>query len=354
MIGLARRATRLAAILALAAGMTVTRAARADAYQAMLTRAIAAKERALDVNEPARWQEALLLFQQAVALRATPEAEYELAGAAERLAFDDLALEAYQAALDLGLVGPTRDKAARFVAEHAAGMARLELHGAPGTRIAVAGTGRGQLPLLRPIVVFAGHVELEVANGESRQTRVLELRPGELRVLEVSAESAATTAPPATAAPALGGSATAPSPATEQPGDGSAAPGWALVIGGGALVVGGAVLVPLAGSQLRAARAKIASDCAVPPASDGCAEARPGLESAAQSAVNRSASWKSVRTISWIGVAVGTVSVAGGVALLASRRSGGSARAARATSRFVPDVVLTPGRGELVWTGAWP
>jgi len=82
--------------------------ARADAYDATLTRAIAAKERAMDVNEPARWEEALRLFQEADAIRATREASYELGHAAERLARTDLAVEAYEAALNLGLTGQPR------------------------------------------------------------------------------------------------------------------------------------------------------------------------------------------------------------------------------------------------------
>ena len=74
-------AGRIAAAVCAAGG-----SARADAYDATLTRAIAAKERAMDVNEPARWEEALRLFQEADAIRATREASYELGHAAERLA----------------------------------------------------------------------------------------------------------------------------------------------------------------------------------------------------------------------------------------------------------------------------
>ena len=93
-VGLRQRAVRrgdvsvrpaLAAAVIAAAVCAAGGSARADAYNATLTRAIAAKERAMDVNEPARWEEALRLFQEADAIRATREASYELGHAAERL-----------------------------------------------------------------------------------------------------------------------------------------------------------------------------------------------------------------------------------------------------------------------------
>src|SRR5215471_4519783 len=108
-----------------------------DAYTAALTRAIAAKERALDVNEPPRWEEALRLFQEAAALRYTRECAYEIGVAAERLWRNDLAVEGYEAALDLGLVGPPRARAQAFVAAHASGMARLAVRGPAGRVVTV-------------------------------------------------------------------------------------------------------------------------------------------------------------------------------------------------------------------------
>src|SRR5262245_32460680 len=118
--------------------------AEADAYGAALTRAIAAKERALDVNEPPRWEEALRLFQEAAALRGTRECAYEIGFAAERLKREDLAVESYEAALDLGLVGPPRTRAQAYVAGHAAGLARLKVRGPAGVRLRVAGIDRGR------------------------------------------------------------------------------------------------------------------------------------------------------------------------------------------------------------------
>ena len=83
----------------------------ADAYDAAMAHAIAAKEKALDANDPSAWQEALRLFVEADALRATKDSKYELAFAASRLKEDDLAVEAYEASIALGLSGKAKDKA---------------------------------------------------------------------------------------------------------------------------------------------------------------------------------------------------------------------------------------------------
>src|SRR5262245_40705654 len=92
-------------------------AARADEYDAAFARAIAAKERALDRNDPASWQDAIDLFDAACAVRPTKEAKYELGSAASRLKQDDLAVDAYESAIALGLDNTAREKAAAFVEE---------------------------------------------------------------------------------------------------------------------------------------------------------------------------------------------------------------------------------------------
>ena len=156
-----------------------------DAYGAALTRAIAAKERALDVNEPPRWEEALRLFQETAALRATREAAYEIGFAAERLSRTDLAVESYEAAITLGLSGPP-SVAGAFVAAHAPALARLEVRGPAGTRLSVAGVERGRLPLPRPLVLFPGEIELEVVDtGGHTATVTAHLEAGRSDVLDL-------------------------------------------------------------------------------------------------------------------------------------------------------------------------
>ncbi len=162
--------TALAVTIGAAAVCAAGGRARADAYDATLTRAIAAKERAMDVNEPARWEEALRLFQEADAIRATREASYELGHAAERLARTDLAVEAYEAALNLGLTGQPRSKAEAFVGAHAAALARVQIKGASDGRVRSGGIDRGRLPLRRPLVLFPGETVIEIIDSQGHRT----------------------------------------------------------------------------------------------------------------------------------------------------------------------------------------
>ncbi len=64
----------------------------ADAYDAAMAEGVAAREKAVDTNDPSLWGEALRAFQKADAVRATKESKYELANAAVHLKADDLAV----------------------------------------------------------------------------------------------------------------------------------------------------------------------------------------------------------------------------------------------------------------------
>ncbi len=126
--------TRGLALLLSLALVTAHLPARADAWDAAMARAAAAKENALDENDPARWEEALRLFREADAIRASKESKYEIASAAAWLKQDDLACEAYEGAIALGLDGPAKVKANTFLTEHAPKVARLRLRGPAGRR----------------------------------------------------------------------------------------------------------------------------------------------------------------------------------------------------------------------------
>ena len=179
-----------------AAAVCAAGSARADAYDATLTRAIAAKERAMDVNEPARWEEALRLFQEADAIRATREASYELGHAAERLARTDLAVEAYEAALNLGLTGQPRSKAEAFVGAHAAALARVQIKGASDGRVRSGGIDCGRLPLRRPLVLFPGETVIEIIDSQGHRTpHRLKLTAGQLEILDISSSSSSSPSP---------------------------------------------------------------------------------------------------------------------------------------------------------------
>ena len=179
-----------------AAAVCAAGSARADAYDATLTRAIAAKERAMDVNEPARWEEALRLFQEADAIRATREASYELGHAAERLARTDLAVEAYEAALNLGLTGQPRSKAEAFVGAHAAALARVQIRGSADGRVRSGGIDCGRLPLRRPLVLFPGETVIEIIDSQGHRTpHRLKLTAGQLEILDISSSPSQSPSP---------------------------------------------------------------------------------------------------------------------------------------------------------------
>jgi hypothetical protein len=297
------------AIGVLLAASGVAAAEAEDAYSAALTRAIAAKERALDVNEPPRWEEALHLFQEATALRATREAAYEIGFAAERLSRTDLAVESYEAAIALGLSGPPSARAGAFVAAHAPALARLEVRGPPGARLSIAGVERGRLPLPRPLVLFPGEGEIQVAETGGRTSTVtFHLEAGKNDVLDLAAglpgEPLSRAKPPiAPAAP--------PAPEPRK----TSAAAWSLIVSGLAVAVAAAVFVPVSQGKIDDNRTTLAATCNAPPVDDVCATAMNGKRDAAQSSENAIATWKAVRVGAWIGFGVGAAAAVTGAVL---------------------------------------
>ncbi|HEY2410201.1 MAG TPA: hypothetical protein VGI10_29555, partial [Polyangiaceae bacterium] len=76
---------RRGATRALAFALLLASSAWADGFDAALRRAVAAKELALDHDEPAAWLETLRAFQDADTIHSTPETKYELGSAAAHL-----------------------------------------------------------------------------------------------------------------------------------------------------------------------------------------------------------------------------------------------------------------------------
>jgi len=344
----ARLGTAIGFALAITAPAGRTVAARPDsadqdAYVAALTRAIAAKERALDVNEPPRWEEALRLFQEAAALRSTRECTYEIGVAAEHLSRTDLAVEAYETALDLGLVGPARTRAQAFVGKHASAMARLTVRGPAGRLINVAGVQRGRLPLPRPLVLFPGDVRLDVAGPSGvSDSFTVRLRVGQLDELNLDRPAqappqpaAAGTPPPAVSVPqpaatppiALAPSPAPPIPITQAPTGPPPGPDtpvepettassrgvWIAGIGA-TVAIAAAILLPVSSSQIDTNRGKLMGECATVVMNDTCM-AIVGHGPAAQSYADSIATWKAIRTGAYVGVGVGLAAVAGGLLL---------------------------------------
>jgi hypothetical protein len=337
--------------LSIAVAILIASAARslpalADAYDATLARAIAAKERALDTNDPASWEDALALFQQADRIRSTKETKYELGSAAARLRQDDLAVEAFESALALGLEGGARDKARAFVDEHDAQMGRLEIAGPEGGEIYVGTRLRGTLPLGRPLVVFAGKSRLRVVLG-AREARIeISVTAGQTQQVDFAPRFADTAEPepPPGPLPAPPPPAPAPQPVDPGPEPESNALGWALAIGGGAAALVGTGLVIGSSATIDSRRERLADLCAVPNGTDECTTAQPGKRADAQSEVDAIATWKAVRIGGWVGLGAGVAVAATGIILLA----GGSKPRESAQWTVVP----TRGGATIAFTGA--
>lgn len=290
------RTSTLALILALA---TTASVAQADAYDAAFSHAIAAKERALDENDPAAWEEALERFRRADRLRATKECKYELASAAALLRQSDVAYEAYEAALSLGLDGPAAEKARAFLDGQRSSLGRLDILGPDGAEVRVAGRLRGTLPLLRPLVVFAGEANVELQLGDRRVQRRALVTAGSQASLDARLAFTTPSLPPANPPPDGPGPDPAPTKSESNP-----ARPWLLGTGIG-LTTAGIVTVVLASTSLAARRDDLASHCAVPDGSDDCRFASPELQASAQSDVDAIATWKGVRVAGWAGLGLG-------------------------------------------------
>jgi hypothetical protein len=373
-----RFATIALAVSLLASGTALARTPDADGYAAALTRAIAAKERAMDVNEPPRWEEALRLFQEAAALRTTRECMYEIGVAAERLARQDLAVEAYEAAADLGLVGAPRARAEAFVAAHAAGLARLALRGPAGTRVRVAGVDRGRLPLNRPLVLFPGDIRIDLVDAAGTPASIgVRLQAGHLDVLDLARTpptvvmpekmDARPPPPPPAPPPAVRVAppeptprppvAPSPEPEALQPLSEPPAPpprdaeadvstrGWLLASAGVVVAVVAVALIPISSKRIDDNRDSLAGVCATPVMNDTCT-AMSGRKDEAQSFSDSIATWKAVRTGAWVGVGVGLATVGAGLILRYHDQT-------PATASARPSLVVDHDAGHLTLGLAW-
>jgi hypothetical protein len=324
---------------ALLATRPAAAAADADAYNAALRRAIAAKERALDVDDPPRWEEALRLFQEAAALRVTRESAYEIGFAAERLSRTDLAVESYEAAIELGLSGSAAARASSFAAAHVRALSRLDVRGPAGTRLRIAGLDRGRLPLSRPLVLFPGETEIGIIDpGGLAWTVTARLKAGHNDVIDLAAGPPAEMPAPTRAAqpiapappPAPLPVAAAPSPPAPLPvvvvapiprspdepaARATSGAAWPLVAVGLTVAVAGGVLVWVSQGKIDDNRANLGKTCDGAPVDDTCARAIYGMQGAAQAAQDAIATWKAVRLGSFIGLGVGAAVAVTGVAL---------------------------------------
>lgn len=317
--------------------------AHADAFDAALARAIAAKERAMDSNDPASWEDALLRFQEADSLRMTKETKYELGLAAAQLRQDDLAVESYEAAIDLGLEGTALDKARAFLGEHQSAMGRFDVHGPDGTVVHV-GRRHRTLPFDRPMVLFPGSHSVRAMVDGREVTVAVRVEAGGKAVLDLAASPTREKAPETATEPRGGHGDPVGVQVTPTEQDHSL--GWALVGSGAGLVVVGGGTVLGSTWALGSRRDELADLCAVSSDEDSCTYAQPGKQNDAQSKVDAIATMKAVRTGGWVGLGVGAgLAAIGGVLLL-----GGAGDAAGGAVSVA--VVPTPGMMSVSVTGA--
>ncbi|MGZ3422301.1 MAG: hypothetical protein ACXVEF_28085 [Polyangiales bacterium] len=298
----------LAAVLAASIALAPM-PALADAYDAAMARAAAAKEKALDANDPASWQEALRLFEEADALRSTKESRYEVATAAAWLKQDDLAVEAYEDAIALGISGPAKAKAEAYVAERGPKMGRLKIVGPEGAWISIEGHVRARLPRGRAIVVFPGKVRLHVERNGATSEVETTCAAGAETVVDLEPKKEA----PAPAAP-------------KSEGKDHRALGWTFVASGAALAGLSVYGIVLASSRISRDRDDLQARYNCTLDGDYCQTLTDRNSIAgAQALSDQIATWRAVRTTAYVTGAVGAGLAVTGVVLVLTSKSGGPA-----------------------------
>lgn len=308
--------------------------ALADSYDAAMARAAAAKEKALDANDPSSWQETLRLFEEADALRSTKESRYEVATAAAWLKQEDLAVDAYEEAIAMGIGGPAKAKAETYLATRAGKMGHLRIRGPVGTTVSIEGHVRARLPRERAVAVFPGKVRLHVERPGGASDVDVEAKAGVDTDVDLEPKAQAPLAP----APVV------PAPATSSD---HRQLGWVLTASG-AIVAGFSFYgVLLAGSRIRRNDDELRRQrCTV--VDDYCSSPYVGtLEegNSVQALSDQNATWKAVRTTGIIGSIVGAGAAITGVVLVATSKS--------KPSSIGPEVSVLPGAAYFGLRGAF-
>jgi hypothetical protein len=340
-----------------------------DEYRAALSDAVTAKERALDSDSVDDWNDTLVKLKMAEAIRVTAETKYEIGYAAARLAQVELAVDAFEQALELGLTGTAREKARTYLNAQNQNVARLLVLGPAGWKLTVNGVCLAQLPLERPVIVRAGativaldtdigdvrHVERRIdapAGGQS--TLVLEPNKGILgssggEPLSADAGNVATNGEQSPPQPKPPWRPNAPQmilapeshAATQPP---SCARRAGLILVGTGMTVGilSGIYIPHSTARISNGEKTLQLDCDVQvDGPDSCKNAKFGRQQDAQDASNSIATWKAVRTVSWIGLASGISATVSGLIALSWSNSTTPQR------MVLPQVLLDRNRAEL-------
>ncbi len=299
--------------------------ARADAYDAALSQAIGLKETAIQSNAPSDWEAALRAMRAVESIRTTRETRYEIGTIAAHLRADDLAFEAFEDALALGLDGPARKTAQTFLDDHRTTIARLRIRGPAGGRVVVLQRERAVLPSDKPVVVFAGPVEVSLLGGTA--TRRVTVAPG--AIVDVDFTAPAPERPVARAVPEV----------AEPPGGSTRPWTWSLVVAGGSVAGASLATVILASLSIPAHRSTIVALCPKEKLDgDRCLAAPEDRRDTLASERSALLTWSAVRTGAFVGLGVGAALAMIGVVRLSTTP---------ATAAWSP-VVQTAGNGVYV------
>lgn len=300
--------------IALIALSLVCSPAGADTYEAVLRRASLSRDRAVETNRLADWQETFELFTEAIATRETSEAEFELATAARHLNLQDEAFEGYERALELGMEGRAREEATTFLNEQRDQMGHLSVRGPAEGSLFVRARRRGRLPLARPLVALAGRAPVRLEIGGRQLEKDVTIAAG--ATTEVSFDEAAGSdvvpAPAPSPGAAQGGPRAAPGPAPAGPAPptdrGSSSSGWGLpvTVAGGVTTTVGVLTYLFAAGELQFRRESLDKTCAVR-AGDECQDTAQNLWQSALEDERAISTWKVVRATG------GGIALAGGV-----------------------------------------
>lgn len=303
----------LAMLLVVSLGFVATRPLLgAEPFDSALSRAVQAKEAAMDEGGEPRWIRAYELFLLADRLGRSAETQYELGVIASHLDWVDRAAEYYTEALELGLTEPARGKSQSFLLNHRASLASLLVQGKSGTQLRLRGVWRGSLPLARPVLVTPGEVPLELLDeqGVRVQFYALELKPGDQRVL-----TATLPAPDPGLSSRRELTTSRPRPRQATRGESfSQTTAWGLLASGAGLAVSSTVAFGVTHFKLLSQREQLRLVCNVRSATsaDGCEHTVPGKYEAGLELSESVARWRTARAVSLVGLGAGAIAATTG------------------------------------------
>jgi len=313
-----------------------------DDYRAAMVRAVAAKEKALHSNLDQDWADALNRLKFADSIRATAATKYEIGFAAARLGQEDLAVETYAIALELGLSGTAGDKARAYVLYHSSKLAFLRVEGSDDTRIFVRGVERARLPHASFIYVRPGSIAIEAITVTNEHiAKILTLTAGQVESVSLNATQLAPSSNlpstdevsaihqpvsrsnSATNTGVEGRSGKVSHQSRSNYADSNRAPfpqrrtGWLLLSAGTTVSVLSIAYIAISNRKVADSRQALLVNCDLQVnGPDSCAHPKPGRKGDAQSASDSIATWEMARTTSWVGLGAGLLTMIGGAVLL--------------------------------------